>query len=143
MKVSTIIMTCAVFSAIATGCRYDKAAKGASGSADTAANNGGMDDLAAETGSLEDIAATDNGKSWEGLGYTRCTDVEFAPVYFAFDATTIQPSELGKIEAVAKHLQDNPDRMVTIEGNCDERGSNEYNLSLGENRAMIAKDYLV
>ena len=103
MKVSTIIMTCAVFSAIATGCRYDKAAKGANSSGDAAANNGGVDDLAAESGSLEDIAAAGNGKSWEGLGYTRCTDVEFAPVYFAFDATAIQPSELGKIEAVAKH----------------------------------------
>jgi len=143
MKVSTIIMTCAVFSAIATGCRYDKAAKGANSSGDAAANNGGVDDLAAESGSLEDIAAAGNGKSWEGLGYTRCTDVEFAPVYFAFDATAIQPSELGKIEAVAKHLQDNPGRVVTIEGNCDERGSTEYNVSLGENRALIAKNYLL
>ncbi|HBJ58959.1 MAG TPA: peptidoglycan-associated lipoprotein [Verrucomicrobia bacterium] len=144
MKISTIVMTCAVFSVLATGCRYDKAAKGAKGAGDTVASNGVLDDLAAESGTLEDIAATDAaGKSWEAAGFTRCTDVEFAPVYFAFDATAIQPSELGKIEAVAKHLQDNPDRVLTIEGNCDERGSTEYNLSLGENRALIAKNYLV
>lgn len=140
MKISTMVMACAVLSAVATGCRYDKSAKGAS-SADEATNNGGVDDLAAESGSLDDISS--NGKSWEALGYSRCTDVEFAPVYFAFDATAIQPSELGKIEAVAKHLKDNPDRVVSIEGNCDERGSTEYNVSLGENRALIAKNYLV
>ena len=44
---------------------------------------------------------------------------------------------------MAKHLKDNPDRVVSIEGNCDERGSTEYNVSLGENRALIAKNYLV
>ena len=42
-----------------------------------------------------------------------------------------------------KHLKDNSDRVVVIEGNCDERGSAEYNLSLGENRAIIVRNYLV
>ena len=75
--------------------------------------------------------------------YARCTDVDFAPVYFAFDASQLAPAELAKIEAVAQHLQTKTDRVVIIEGNCDERGSNEYNLSLGELRAIAIRDYLV
>ena len=50
---------------------------------------------------------------------------------------------MAKIEAVAAHLQGHPTRVVMVEGNCDERGSNEYNLSLGELRAISIRDYLV
>ncbi|MBP5285945.1 MAG: OmpA family protein [Kiritimatiellae bacterium] len=50
---------------------------------------------------------------------------------------------MGKIDAVADHLAENADRVAVIEGNCDERGSNEYNMSLGENRAIIIRNYLV
>ena len=74
--------------------------------------------------------------------YTRCTDVAFEPVYFGFDASNLAPAELAKIEAVAKHLKETG-RVVIVEGNCDERGSNEYNLSLGEIRAIAIRDYLV
>jgi len=74
--------------------------------------------------------------------YTRCTDVAFEPVYFGFDASNLAPAELAKIEAVATHLKQTG-RVVIVEGNCDERGSNEYNLSLGEIRAIAIRDYLV
>ena len=50
---------------------------------------------------------------------------------------------MAKIEAVAQHLTQRPNRVVIVEGNCDERGSNEYNLVLGENRAISIRDYLV
>ena len=53
------------------------------------------------------------------------------------------PTELAKVEAVAQHLQAKSGRVVLIEGNCDERGSNEYNLSLGQIRAIAIRDYLV
>ena len=74
--------------------------------------------------------------------YVRCTDVDFEPVYFGFDASNLQPSEMAKIEAVAAHLK-KTGRVVIVEGNCDERGSNEYNLSLGQLRAIAIRDYLV
>ena len=48
--------------------------------------------------------------------YERCTDVDFAPVYFGFDASALAPSEMAKIEAVALHLAQNPDRAVIVEG---------------------------
>ena len=74
--------------------------------------------------------------------YVRCTDVAFEPVYFGFDASNLQPAEMSKVEAVATHLKQTG-RVVIVEGNCDERGSNEYNLSLGEIRAIAIRDYLV
>ena len=90
----------------------------------------------------------ENGTPATGLpfdqdpNFVRCTDVAFEPVYFGFDASNLQQSEMAKIEAVAAHLK-KTDRVVIVEGNCDERGSNEYNLSLGESRAIAIRDYLV
>lgn len=69
--------------------------------------------------------------------------VKFAPVYFAFDSYALPPSEISKIEEVARHLQQNPTHVLVVEGNCDERGSNEYNMALGENRALAVRTHLV
>ena len=133
MKFSTILAVFAMGLAVATtGCKYDKAGKGAGGSD----ING--QDISAEEGSIDSAS---EGK-FEDL-YTRCTDVDFVPVYFGFDSTVVPAGELGKIDAVASHLADKGDRVVVVEGNCDERGSSEYNMSLGENRAIIIRNYLV
>lgn len=53
------------------------------------------------------------------------------------------PSEIAKIDNVAQHLLRNTSHVLVVEGHCDERGSNEYNLSLGENRAQAVRAYLV
>jgi len=137
MKINTLMTLGAVALAlVATGCKYDKAKKGAGGDGALASDiNGGMD---AQSGSLSD--ATSN--RFEDM-YTRCTDVDFAPVYFGFDSTVVPGDQLGKIEVVAQHLHARTDRVVVVEGHCDERGSNEYNMSLGENRAQIIQNYLI
>jgi len=69
--------------------------------------------------------------------------VKFSPVYFAFDSYVLPPSEVTKIEQVAQQLKSNAAHVVVVEGNCDDRGSNEYNMSLGENRALAVREYLV
>ena len=74
---------------------------------------------------------------------TRCADVDFAPVYFGFDSAVVPQGEIGKIDLVVQHLAERPERVVVVEGNCDERGANEYNMALGENRAGIIRNYLV
>jgi peptidoglycan-associated lipoprotein len=73
----------------------------------------------------------------------RVTDVEFAPVYFGFDSYSLAPIEVAKIENVARYLLSNNGRVLVVEGHCDERGSNEYNLSLGEQRANTVRSYIV
>jgi len=64
-------------------------------------------------------------------------------IYFDFDKSTLTPSAQDNLLRKAEWLRANPDATVTIEGNCDERGTNEYNLALGDRRAEAAKAFLV
>jgi peptidoglycan-associated lipoprotein len=63
-------------------------------------------------------------------------------VHFAFDSAVIKKSEQSKLEAVAAALKSNPNDKLLIEGNCDERGTEEYNRALGERRALAAREAL-
>jgi len=64
-------------------------------------------------------------------------------VYFGFDRSSIQPSEQGKLDSVATYLKNTPNVQLLVEGHCDERGTEEYNRSLGERRAIAAREYLL
>ncbi|MGH9437867.1 MAG: peptidoglycan-associated lipoprotein Pal [Terriglobia bacterium] len=63
--------------------------------------------------------------------------------YYDFDKSTIRPDATQALTADAQFLNAHPDVKFTIEGHCDERGSEEYNLGLGDRRATAAKNYLV
>ncbi|MBI3811998.1 MAG: peptidoglycan-associated lipoprotein Pal [Nitrospirae bacterium] len=63
--------------------------------------------------------------------------------YFDFDKYTIRDEARAALENDARWLKDNPKVRVKIEGHCDERGTNEYNLALGERRAQAAKRFLM
>ena len=65
------------------------------------------------------------------------------PIYFDFDKSNIRNDQRARLEKNADFLKQNADARVRIEGNCDERGTNEYNMALGERRALSAKKYLV
>ncbi|HEX3799528.1 MAG TPA: peptidoglycan-associated lipoprotein Pal [Verrucomicrobiae bacterium] len=64
-------------------------------------------------------------------------------IYFDFDKSSIKTGEQSKLDDVANYLKSNPAAAVKVEGNCDERGTEEYNRSLGERRALAAREYLV
>lgn len=64
-------------------------------------------------------------------------------VYFDLDSAVVKSSEKGKIETVAAHLKSNPSHAVRVEGNCDERGTEEYNRVLGEKRALNVREELI
>ena len=64
-------------------------------------------------------------------------------VYFAFDSAALSAMAQSTLKRKADWLRKNAAAMVTIEGHCDERGTNEYNLALGERRAESARAYLV
>ena len=64
-------------------------------------------------------------------------------VYFAFDSAKIDMAGETILKGYAAWLNKNTDVNITVEGNCDERGSREYNLALGEERAKSVKDVLV
>lgn len=64
-------------------------------------------------------------------------------VYFAFDKADLKDEARQQLQQNASWLKANPSYELTVEGHCDERGTNEYNLALGERRANAAKEYLV
>jgi len=64
-------------------------------------------------------------------------------VYFDFDKSNIKEPERAKIQAAKDYLAKNPQHRILFEGHCDWRGTDEYNLSLGDRRATAAKKYLI
>ena len=64
-------------------------------------------------------------------------------IYFDFDQFTLSAEARKTLADNAEYLKANSGTQVVIEGHCDERGSDEYNLALGESRALAAKNYLV
>lgn len=65
------------------------------------------------------------------------------PIHFDFDKSTIRPGDAEILESNAGWLRDNRSQLLLIEGHADDRGTNEYNLALGERRATSTKNFLV
>ena len=70
-------------------------------------------------------------------------DSPFKPVFFGLDQTDVSPDGQAVLQGNAEILKKYPSWVITIEGHADERGTAEYNLALGERRALAARDYLV
>lgn len=68
---------------------------------------------------------------------------EAQTVYFDYDSAVVKSSEKAKIETVLAHLKANPSHGLRVEGNCDERGTEEYNRVLGEKRALTVREELI
>ena len=94
--------------------------------------------MAAKQEALDAQAAMDKEEEFlEGR-----TSAPLLPVYFDFDKSNIKQDQRVRLEKNADYLKQNQADKVRIEGNCDERGTNEYNMALGERRAISAKNYL-
>jgi peptidoglycan-associated lipoprotein len=85
-------------------------------------------------------AAIDEEKAWMER---RAAKFEAEAMYFDFDKSFIRLEYRPILQEKAAFLKDYPDMRVRIEGNCDERGTNEYNLALGERRGSSAKNFLI
>lgn len=68
---------------------------------------------------------------------------DLQPVRFDYDATTIGDAGRPALRANAEYLKQHPDLEVLVEGHCDERGTAEYNLALGQRRAKAVRDYYI
>jgi peptidoglycan-associated lipoprotein len=84
-----------------------------------------------------------------GLGFPEGSGVRMLAsnvpdrVFFDFDKYDLKPEARRTLQKQAEWLKQNPGIRVTIEGHCDERGTREYNLALGERRANTIRNYLV
>ena len=106
---------------------------------------------ACETASeIDAIASGASGSSSDSTAtYSYDTDPKTAlikvgdRVLFGYDSSELDDDDRSVLDNQAKFLNQNPSLKVTIEGHCDERGTREYNLALGEKRASAVKDYLI
>ncbi len=88
----------------------------------------------------EDVLATAN---LDELNRLVASQGLIKPVFFAFDSAELSPDAMSTLKANADTLRKYGSWKVTIEGHCDERGTAEYNLALGEKRSVAARTYLV
>ena len=67
----------------------------------------------------------------------------FKNVLFSYDEFSLTPQARTILDGIAAWMKSNPKKLLLVEGHCDERGTNEYNLALGDRRANSIKTYLV
>jgi peptidoglycan-associated lipoprotein len=70
-------------------------------------------------------------------------ETPFESIFFGFDEYTVRASERGKLERLSAYLRDNPSARLVAEGHTDWRGTEAYNMGLGDRRANAVKNYLV
>ena len=98
---------------------------------------GTLDDSGAADGMAGIDQQSDEYKQMHGRSSTG-----LVPVYFDFDQAIIRPDMADRMIQNAEYLKQVPNTVI-IEGNCDDRGTKEYNLALGEKRAINVRDYLI
>ena len=104
---------------------------------------GGTEGLDATGGSGSNLSfAGDNQSDAYKREHGRSSP-EMRPIYFDFDQSSIRSDQIPSMEHNGSYLKSNPSRSVLVEGNTDDRGTNEYNLALAERRAVAARNYLV
>ena len=102
------------------------------------ASDSGQSSTSIQQGDLaqsQTISTTETGE--------RVMKVMLEDIYFEFDKSTLTPQAKETLVKQAEWLRTNKDVKVVIEGHCDERGTNEYNLALGDRRAASTKTFLV
>ena len=107
----------------------------------------GCNSLIYRPGQGKPVAAVDPQEDWGvGAGPVQNPDIgdrRWTPVYFSYDQSNIGETEREKLAKIYDYLARNEEFDLLVEGHCDERGSEEYNRTLGERRAIAVIDYLV
>lgn len=86
---------------------------------------------------------SDRGERIGNEYYVAPPEGQLQTVYFDYDKYHLRPDALNTLKNNALYLLEHPETRVLVEGHCDDRGSQEYNLSLGEKRAKEVRDYLI
>lgn len=130
-----------------TGCAPTAATKtdGASAAGSSASKSGQQTGEGQRAATTESDAARSGSLDQlrEGKSPGTPASSPLKDVYFEFDRYDLRPDTRDILKANANWLRSNPSARVEIEGHCDDRGTNEYNLALGAKRSQAVKDYLV
>lgn len=129
-RLMVVMVAFALFAAGCGGGPKDEMGESGADSGMETAEDSGMD--AGDTGDAGRDAPTS----------TDLDDYSLQTIYFDFDKYSLRSDARDALDANAEVMRDNSELRIVIEGHCDERGTDEYNLALGEKRAKAARDYL-
>jgi peptidoglycan-associated lipoprotein len=127
---------------VATGCSKKQTVKAddAAGTAPAAAE---AVKEAPAAGAPAPVVAAKPAEAAPGVAVTQEKPSTFADVRFDFDKSDLRDEAKGICQEVAAYMKKNPGAKLLVEGHCDERGTAEYNMALGDRRATSVKNYLV
>jgi peptidoglycan-associated lipoprotein len=109
--------------------------QGAGGQRQGEGTRGGTGESTTSPGSLDQLR--------QGQSSATSASSPLKDIFYDFDRYDLKADARDTLKANADWLKNNPSARIEIEGHCDDRGTNEYNLALGAKRAQTAKDYLV
>ena len=143
--------TASEIDAIASGASGSSGTTSASSSASTSTSDGSTTSSSSGSSDSSASSASSGSSSTEtgSSSYSYDTDPKTAlikvgdRVLFGYDSSELDDDDRAILNNQSKFLNQNPSLKVTIQGHCDERGTREYNLALGEKRASSVKDYLI
>ena len=145
--------TAALLAACETASEIDAIASGASGSSGTtttsSSSSSTSDGSTSSSSSGSSTSSATSSTETSSSSYSYDTDLNTAlikvgdRVLFGYDSSDLDDDDRAILNSQSKFLNQNPSLKVTIQGHCDERGTREYNLALGEKRASSVKDYLI
>ena len=146
----TACETASEIDAAATGAAGSSASESSAASSSTSSSSGsGSDSSSGSSSSSSSSTSTSDSTSGSDSSLTYDTNPQTAlikvgdRVHFDYDSAELDDDSRATLDRQVEFLNQNPSIMITIEGHCDERGTREYNLALGEKRASSVKDYLI
>lgn len=127
------VMCLAVVIALSPGCKSKTGVEIDPLAGVETARTAGPADSGLDTGKLSDIDV-------EKLFFSRITGMT---IYFDYDSSALRPDALATLSKLADEVKATPGVTVQVEGHCDERGTQEYNIALGSRRALAARAHLI
>ena len=151
--VAFFVAACETASQTTTDSSGDSSSSTASTSASTSSSSGSSGSSSSSSSSGSGSASSSGSGSASSSSSSSAADAKASAedalakigntVYFGYDSSALSDDAQATLMRQAGFLRGNPSLTVTIEGHCDERGTREYNLALGERRATAARDYLL
>ena len=143
--VAFFVAACETASQTSTDSAGESSSSTASSSASTTSSSSGS---SGSSGSSSSSSSSSSAASSSSAPDPRASAEEALAkigntVYFGYDSSALSDDAQATLSRQAGFLKGNPALTVTIEGHCDERGTREYNLALGERRAAAMRDYLL
>ena len=146
--VAFFVAACETASQTTTDSSGDSSSSTASTSASTSSSSGSSGSSSSSSSAGSGSASSSSSSSSSSAADAKASAEDALAkigntVYFGYDSSALSDDAQATLMRQAGFLRGNPSLTVTIEGHCDERGTREYNLALGERRATAARDYLL